>query len=61
MEIYTIITCQGTRNGFLIEAWDMGAAIQKARDYAAQGWKVFGIVAGDTIYESEMMLKRIYD
>lgn len=60
MNEYTLITAQGTRNGFLIKAYDMSAAISCARDYIKQGWKIYGIVSNGEIYNSDMMQKRLY-
>ena len=60
MNEYTIITAQNTRNGFLIHSWDMSGAIEKAKEYVRQGWKVYGIVASGEVYNSEALLNRIY-
>lgn len=60
MNEYTIITVQGTRNGFLVEAWDMDGAIEKAKEYVKQGWKVYGIVASGEVYNSEALLNKIH-
>lgn len=59
MNEYTVITAQGTRNGFVIEAWDMSGAIRKAAEYVKQGWKVYGIVAGGEVFDSERTISTI--
>jgi len=60
MTKYTLITSQGTRNGFLVEAFDMSDTISKARNYIKQGWKIYGIASEGEVYNSEMMQKRLY-
>lgn len=41
---YVLVTYKGTRNGFLVEAWDRSHAKELAKQKEAEGWKIYNII-----------------